>query len=298
MKVEGLDRAVVREAAARAVGEDRGPVDLTSFLCVPREIKARGRVVARQSGILAGLELARAVCGEVDDELRVESKYSDGEPFLCGDVVLEVVGAAAPILTAERSMLNFLGHLSGIATRTKAFVDAAAPYGVFILDTRKTLPGLRALQKYAVRCGGGVNHRMGLYDAVMLKDNHFAIAGRRSLAELMGLVRERARDVPVILEADTLEQVAEFVELNPDRILLDNMSLEEMREAVRLVGGRIPLEASGNMTLDRVPDVAATGVNFISVGELTHSVKAVDFSLECEVVGEILAGRGGDSRGS
>jgi nicotinate-nucleotide pyrophosphorylase (carboxylating) len=204
----------------------------------------------------------------------------DGEALSPEQTVLEIEGPARALLTGERSALNFIQYLSGIATRTRAFVMATAGTSCRILDTRKTVPGLRLLSKYAVRCGGGWNHRLGLYDAFMLKDNHLHLAGMPHLEEAVAKARAFDPDIPLICEADTLEQAARLAAIPVDHLLLDNMSTEMLREAVALVTGRCTLEASGNMTLERIPEVAATGVDFISVGALTHSVKAVDFSLE------------------
>jgi len=274
--------SILREAAHRALGEDRGPLDLTTQALVPPEKQGRARIFAKEPGILCGVPVAIAVFRELDPHLHLEATAEDGTRIEPGTTVLKIKGPLAPILTGERSALNFLQQLSGVATKTRAFVDAAGDK-TRILDTRKTIPGLRALQKYAVRCGGGVNHRMGLYDAFMMKDNHVAyMAGDAGLVEAVEAARALDPDAPIIFEADTLDQVRALLELKVDRILLDNMSCDEMREAVRLSGGKIPLEASGNMMLERVPEVAATGVDFISVGALTHSITSLDFSLEVD----------------
>ena len=195
--------------------------------------------------------------------------------------MLEIRGAASSILTAERCALNFLQQLSGVATQTRRFVDAVAGTKAKILDTRKTIPGLRAVQKYAVRCGGGVNHRFGLYDRFLIKDNHLALMGSGSaLAEAVRAARALDPEAVLEVEVERLEQIPEMIALGVDVLLLDNMALDEMRACVALIAGRAATEASGNMTLERVPEVARTGVDFISVGALTHSVRAIDFSLE------------------
>jgi nicotinate-nucleotide pyrophosphorylase (carboxylating) len=273
--------AIIREAATRALGEDRGPADITTRACVSPEVQASARIFAKEACTLAGLPVAEEVFREVDISLILTSRSADGTALKPGDTALEIRGSAAAILTAERSALNFIQQLSGVATETRRYVDAVAGTKVKILDTRKTAPGLRALQKYAVRCGGGTNHRIGLYDQFLIKDNHLALMGQgATLADAIKAARALDPDVPLEVEADHIDQVKEIVALDVDIILLDNMSLDEMRACVKLVAGRAKTEASGNMTLERVPAVAATGVDFISVGALTHSVKAIDFSLE------------------
>jgi len=275
--------AIIREAASRALGEDRGPADITTLACVKFETKASARIFAKEACVLAGMPVAEQVFREQDATLVLTAKAQDGASLKPGDTVIEIRGSAAAILTAERCALNFLQHLSGIATQTKRFVDAVAGTKAKILDTRKTLPGLRALQKYAVRCGGGVNHRFGLYDRFLIKDNHLALMGTgNKLAVAIRAARALDPEAVLEVEVDRLDQIPEIISHGVDALLLDNMSLDEMRACVALVAGRASTEASGNMTLGRVADVAATGVDFISVGALTHSVRAVDFSLEIE----------------
>lgn len=281
MLIQALEPALLREAAARALGEDMGPADITSLAVVDPSRTARARIFCKQDGIQAGVVLAEAVYRELDPGLHLKRVNEDGSPLRNGQTVLEISGKAASILSGERCALNFLQHLSGIATLTRAFVDATAGTRCRILDTRKTLPGLRAVEKYAVRCGGGLNHRMGLYDAFMLKDNHIALMdGPGGLAEGARRARQFQPEAHLTVEADTIAQVRILAGTDIDRILLDNMDTPALREAVSLVAGRCELEASGNMTLDRIPEVAATGVDFISVGVLTHSAPALDFSLE------------------
>ena len=276
-----LDPAVIREAAARALGEDRGPADITTLVCIKVGTQAAARIFAKESCVLAGMPVADQVFREEDATLVLTARAADGTVLQPGDTVLEIRGPAASILTAERCALNFLQHLSGVATQTRRFVEAVAGTKARILDTRKTLPGLRAVQKYAVRCGGGVNHRFGLYDRFLIKDNHLALMGTgRRLAEAILAARLLDPDAVLEVEVDHLGQIPEIVALGVDVILLDNMSLDEMRACVELIAGRAATEASGNMTLERVPDVARTGVDFISVGALTHSIRAIDFSLE------------------
>jgi nicotinate-nucleotide pyrophosphorylase (carboxylating) len=275
------DSAIIREAAARALGEDRGPADITTLACVKFETKSSARIFAKESCVLAGMPVAEQVFREQDATLVLTARATDGRLIQPGLTVLEIRGSASSILTAERCALNFLQHLSGIATQTRRFVDAVAGTKAKILDTRKTLPGLRAVQKYAVRCGGGVNHRFGLYDRFLIKDNHLALMGKGNrLAEAIRSARALDPDAALEVEVDHIEQIPEIIALGVDVLLLDNMSLDEMRACVALIAGRAATEASGNMTLERVPDVAKTGVDFISVGALTHSVRAIDFSLE------------------
>jgi nicotinate-nucleotide pyrophosphorylase (carboxylating) len=276
--------AIIREAATRALGEDRGPADITTRACVPAEVQASARIFAKEACILAGLPVAEQVFREQDISLVLTPKVSDGAALKPGDTALEIRGSAASILTGERCALNFIQQLSGVATETRRYVDAVAGTNVKILDTRKTAPGLRALQKYAVRCGGGTNHRIGLYDQFLIKDNHLALMGRKdALAQAIKAARALDPDVILEVEADRLDQVAEIVTHGVDVILLDNMSLDEMRACVKLIAGRAKTEASGSMSLERVKDVADTGVDYISVGALTHSVRAVDFSLEMTI---------------
>ena len=278
-----LDPAIIREAAARALGEDRGPADITTLACIKSGTQAAARIFAKEACVLAGMPVAEQVFREQDATLALTARAGDGTPLQPGDTALEIRGAAASILTAERCALNFLQHLSGVATQTRRFVEAVAGTKAKILDTRKTAPGLRALQKYAVRCGGGVNHRFGLYDRFLIKDNHLALMGTGNrLAEAIRAARALDPDAVLEVEVDHLEQIPEIIALGVDVLLLDNMSLDEMGACVALIAGRVATEASGNMTLERVPDVARTGVDFISVGALTHSVRAVDFSLEIE----------------
>jgi len=281
--IQPPDPAIIREAASRALGEDRGPADITTLACIKFDTQASARIFAKEACVLAGLPVAEQVFREQDATLFLTAKSADGTSLRPGDTVLEIRGSAGAILTAERSALNFLQHLSGVATQTRRFVEAVAGTKARILDTRKTAPGLRAVQKYAVRCGGGVNHRFGLYDRFLIKDNHLALMGTGNrLAEAIRAARALDPDAVLEVEVDHLEQIPEIITLGVDVLLLDNMSLDEMRACVALIAGRVATEASGNMTLERVADVARTGVDFISVGALTHSVRAIDFSLEIE----------------
>lgn len=266
---------------AIALAEDLGEGDLTAAFFVQNR-PGSARLFAKEAAVAAGVETAAEVFRRVAPSARVEVLQPDGSRLAPGDPVLRVEGPLPSLLSAERVALNFLQHLSGIATLTRRFVDAVAGTRARILDTRKTLPGLRMLEKAAVRAGGGTNHRMGLYDMVMVKDNH--LAADTSLEHLQTAIskfKQAHPGVRVEIEADTLAQVEAFLSLTGvDVILLDNMSLADLRTAVALSAGRIPLEASGGVTLETVASIAATGVDFISAGALTHSARAIDFSME------------------
>lgn len=266
-----------------ALAEDIGAGDVTSEYFIPEDRLARGWIVAREAGILAGVEVAREVFRRVGASLKVTVVKQDGDRLQPGDRVMEINGSARGILTAERTALNFLQRLSGVASLTGKFVEAVAETGARILDTRKTTPGWRVLEKAAVVAGGGKNHRMGLFDRAMVKDNHLSALG--GVTELQGAIfrlKEEKPEVELELEADTLDQVRLFLGLKGiDHILLDNMSLEELREAVSLRReGGPKLEASGGVNLGTVRGIAETGVDFISVGALTHSARALDLAMD------------------
>ncbi len=263
----------------RALEEDIGSGDVTSQWTMPSEAFLSGRILTKEDGVVAGLEVARLVFQMVDERIDFAAMVTDGDPVSLGEVLATVQGPGPGILSAERTALNFLQRMSGIATLTRRYVQAACGTGAIILDTRKTAPGLRLLDKWAVRLGGGQNHRMGLYDMVLIKDNHIKAAGGiRPAVELIQAQNERGLAIEV--EVENLVELEEALALSVDRIMLDNMDLDEMRRAVEMAAGRVELEASGNVTLENVAQVAATGVNYISVGALTHSVKALDISLE------------------
>lgn len=267
------------EIIARALEEDLGAGDVTSQWTLPPDLRGRGVFLCKADGVLAGMEVARAVFAQVSTEVVMTALKTDGDSIAAGERIATVEGPMTAILTAERTALNFMQRMSGIATATRRYVDAVAGTNAVILDTRKTAPGLRLLDKWAVRLGGGQNHRMRLDDMVLIKDNHIAAAGGITAA----VERVRAhneRGLPIEVEVKTWAELAEAVALQPDRIMLDNMPPEEMRRAVKWVAGRVPLEASGGIDLDTVRAVAETGVDYISVGALTHSVKALDISLE------------------
>jgi len=264
--------------AKRALAEDIGSGDVTTDSIVPPHLIAQGEFVVKETGVIAGLSFVQWIFRLADESVVYSPLIPEGSPVTTGDVVATVRGPARSILTVERTALNFLQRMSGIATLTRRYVDAVAGTRVVILDTRKTAPGLRALDKWAVRLGGGSNHRMGLYDMVLIKDNHIEVAG--GITEAVRRVRSHDPGLPVEVEVKNLAEFDEALTLDVDRIMLDNMSLEEMREAVRRANGRVKIEASGGVTLERVKAIAATGVDYISVGALTHSVKALDISLE------------------
>ena len=262
----------------QALTEDIGTGDITTESIVPADAKTTGRIVAKQDGIIAGLDIAAEVFYLLDEQISFEPKVMEGSKVEDRTPVAGLSGPTRSILTAERTALNFLGRISGIATLTRQFVDAAAGTRAKILDTRKTAPGLRAIDKLAVLRGGGYNHRHGLYDMVLIKDNHIASAG--SLANAVSRARASGTDLEIEVEAATLNDVKEAIELGVQRILLDNMSLDMLKEAVRLTDDRAKLEASGNVTLANVRKIAETGVDFISVGALTHSAQVFDVSLK------------------
>lgn len=261
-----------------AVAEDIGPGDATSEAVLPEDLVLEGRIIAKADGVVAGLAIAAAVFSRVDPAIRFTACIRDGDRVRPGDIVAEVKGPGRGMLAAERAVLNFLQRLSGIATLTRAFVDAVVGTGTAILDTRKTHPGYRVLEKYAVRVGGGQNHRFGLHDMLLIKDNHIEAAGGITVA--VERARTASPHLPLEVEVKNLGELREALELNVDRIMLDNMSLNDMRSAVEIASGHVELEASGNVTLERVAAVAATGVDYISVGALTHSAPALDLSLE------------------
>jgi nicotinate-nucleotide pyrophosphorylase (carboxylating) len=260
-----------------ALAEDIGSGDVTSRLVIPSDLAFHGVMAAREPMVVAGLPLVTEVFRRVVPEAKVTLQVTDGEKIEAGAVIALFDGPAIGLLTAERTALNLLQHLSGIATLTRRYADAIAESKAILLDTRKTIPGLRQLAKYAAKLGGARNHRMGLYDGVLIKDNHIAVGGS------VGDAVRRAKaltDLPVEVECDLITQVAEAVEAGADIILLDNMTLTQLREAVALIGGRARTEASGGVTLETIAGIAATGVDFISVGRLTQSAPAVDIGLD------------------
>ncbi|MFI8963617.1 carboxylating nicotinate-nucleotide diphosphorylase [Streptomyces sp. NPDC053493] len=276
----GLDPVQVEDIAHLAIAEDLdGGVDVTSVATVPEDAVATGDFTAREAGVVAGLRVAEAVLSIVcTDEFEVERHVEDGERVEAGDKLLSVTARTRDLLTGERSALNILCRLSGIATATRAWADALEGTRAKVRDTRKTTPGLRALEKYAVRCGGGVNHRMSLSDAALVKDNHVVAAG--GVAEAFKLVREQFPDLPIEVEVDTMHQVREVLDAGADLILLDNFTPIETEEAVALVAGRAMLESSGRLTLENAAAYASTGVDYLAVGGLTHSSPILDIGLD------------------
>jgi nicotinate-nucleotide pyrophosphorylase (carboxylating) len=273
-----LDHPSVLRLITAALEEDLGWGDVTTQATVPPGVEAEGTITAKEDLVIAGLPLVAKILSVLDPSFRIQLLVEEGTPVSKGQRVIDIEGRAAPLLMAERVVLNFLQHLSGVATLTRKFVDQMAGSRCKIVDTRKTLPGLRLLEKYAVTQGGGMNHRMGLDSGILIKDNHIAICGgveeavRRTRRQASALLR-------VEVECANLEQVKEALGAQADIILLDNMATAEMAAAVQMVAGKALLEASGGMTLGRMPEVAQTGVDFISVGALTHSARAVDLSM-------------------
>lgn len=259
-----------------ALAEDIGSGDVTTEAVIDDQKKARAVWVSKQEGIIAGLDVAKIVFKKLDEKIDWNPFFRDGDAVSNGDTIVEFSGNCRAILTAERTALNFAQRMSGIATKTHEIVRELEGTSTKILDTRKTVPGLRRLDKIAVKTGGGVNHRMGLYDLAMIKDNHILAAG--NISNAVEGVRTKDSEIRIEVETTTLEEVDEALESGADIIMLDNMSIEMMREAVERIGNRAETEASGNVTFETIREVAGTGVNFISVGALTHSVQAFDIS--------------------
>jgi nicotinate-nucleotide pyrophosphorylase (carboxylating) len=264
------------DCVQHALNEDIGSGDITTNSIVPPGAMMHGQIISKQAGIIAGLDIAKSVYQVLDPGVLFESRVADGSEVSNRQVLAIVSGSARALLTGERTALNFLGRMSGIATLTHQFVDAVRGTNAIILDTRKTAPGLRILDKLAVLQGGGQNHRKGLYDMILIKDNHIDFAG--SISEAVRMARDAKTGLEIEVEARTLEDVEISLSLGVERILLDNMSCDKMRQAVMMTAGKAKLEASGNITLENVRPVAETGVDFISTGALTHSVKVLDVS--------------------
>lgn len=267
----------IDDLLSRALAEDIGAGDITSQAVIPEHAELRAEMHAREPLVVAGIEIAMAVFHKCAPQCRTEVLVGDGATAKAGDVIARITGPARELLAAERTALNFVQHLSGIATLTRNYAERIAGTGAEILDTRKTVPGLRALEKYATRLGGAKNHRMGLYDAVLIKDNHIAVCG--GVAPAVEAARQ-AGHTDIEVECDTLDQVAEALEGGVPRLLLDNMSLDELRRAATLARGRATTEASGGVTLETVRAIAETGVDYISVGRITQSAPAVDIGLD------------------
>jgi len=278
-----LPASLIAAPVAHALAEDLGLAgDITTDAVIAPDVAASGVFAARKPGVIAGTEVAAAAIRHLDPAARFDVFVPDGERVEPGTVIARASGQARALLTAERVALNFLGRMSGIATLTRRYVDAVAGTRALIVDTRKTTPGLRALEKYAVRCGGGMNHRIGLFDAVLIKDNHIAVAG--GIGAAIAAAQARAGHmVKIEVEVDTLDQLREALQHRIDAVLLDNMTPDQLAEAVRLVAGRVLTEASGGVNLDTVRAIAEAGVDLISVGALTHSAAVLDIGLDIEI---------------
>ena len=266
-----------------ALKEDVGPGDATTEALIPPESQSVASMRSRQEGVACGLELARAVFCALSPDVAVQRVAKDGQKVLPGDVLLKVTGPTRALLTGERTALNFVQRLSGVATLTHRFASQLTGTGARLLDTRKTTPGWRELEKYAVLCGGGTNHRHGLYDLILIKDNHLAAVAAENndpVVEAVRRAREKFPELKVEVEADTLQQVEDAVRAGADIILLDNMTPEQLRRAVEVVSGRARTEASGGVNLETVRSIAETGVDYISAGSLTHSAAALDIGLD------------------
>lgn len=280
MTAQRLSPLIIDEAVSRALREDLGDAgDITTAATIPNNAISKAIIAARKSGVIAGVDLALAGFRLVDPAISVTIETDDGARVKTGDIVLALEGPSRGILSAERVALNFLGHLSGVATATAALVDAVKGTNAKIACTRKTTPGLRALEKYAVRCGGGHNHRFGLYDAVMIKDNHIVAAG--GITKALSAAREKTGHmVKIEIEVDGLGQLDEALNAGADVVLLDNMSIDDLEKAVAVNNGRAALEASGNVTVDTVRAIAETGVDMISSGWITHSAPSLDLGMD------------------
>lgn len=274
MIIDSHIHLLIRMALEEDLG-DRG--DLTSLATLPPNSTITGRITAKDMGVIAGLAMVDAVYQAIDPLVKVTCAIEDGQAVMAGTLIAEVMGSSHAVLAGERIALNFLQRLSGIATLTAQFVEAIRGTNAIILDTRKTTPGYRMLEKYAVKMGGGQNHRIGLHDMILIKDNHIDAAGGLTLAIQAALAYEIK--APIVVEVKNESELQEALAFPITRILLDNMTIEQMRQAVAITAGRVPLEASGNMTLTRVKEVAQTGVTYISVGALTHSAPALDLSM-------------------
>jgi nicotinate-nucleotide pyrophosphorylase (carboxylating) len=276
---EPLDPAIYRDIVRRALAEDVGRGDVTTAATVRADQRARGIILAKSDCVIAGLEVAAEAFRQLDPSIVMTVRRVDGERAASGDIVAELRGGAGPMLTAERTALNLVQRMSGTATLTRRFVDASGGR-ITILDTRKTTPTLRALEKYAVRAGGGTNHRGGLDDGILIKDNHIRLAG--GVAEAVRRMKAAGHRMPVEVEAQDLDQVDAAIAAGADIILLDNLSTPQISEAVRRIGGRAKVEISGGVVLARIPELAETGADYVSVGALTHSAPAADLSFELE----------------
>ena len=274
-----LDPGLYREIVRRALAEDLGWGDVTTEATVAAGLKARGVVLAKSPCVIAGVDVAAEAFRQLDPAVVFTVRKGDGSSCAPGDIVAEVSGSAASMLTAERTALNLLQRMTGIATMTRRYVDATGGH-ITILDTRKTTPTLRALEKYAVRAGGGTNHRAGLDDGILIKDNHIRLAG--GLAEAVRRMKAADQEMPIEVEAQSLDQVDEAIQSGADIILLDNLTTDQIKDALARIAGRAKVEISGGVTLERIPELAQTGADYVSIGALTHSAPAADLSFELE----------------
>lgn len=278
-----LPEHLVRAAVAQSLEEDLGlSGDITSQACLPADSRAQVVMATRRDGVVSGTQLAIEAFRQMDPRITVSVLKPDGATIKKGDVLLTVEGNARAVLSAERTALNFMGRMCGIATLTAAYVARIAHTKARVLDTRKTTPGLRAFEKYAVLCGGGVNHRFGLFDAILIKDNHVGVAGGVKPA-LQRAKQHASSMVKIEIEVDTLDQLAQVLEEGADIVMLDNMEPDRLREAVAMIAGRIVTEASGGVTLDSIREIAETGVDYISSGALTHSAPVLDIGLDIQI---------------
>ncbi len=281
MKKSGLNIEEIKSVIDYSLKEDIGNGDITTNSLIPIDLQSKATMIAKSTGVIAGLAIAEYVFRTLSEDITWKTFVNDGDKVSKGDLILEISGSYRALLTGERVALNFLQRMSGIATMTANYVDTLKDYKTKILDTRKTVPGLRLIDKYAVMMGGGTNHRIGLYDMVLIKDNHIKIAGGITNA-VAQIKKNLPSEIKIEVEATTIEEVKEALATGVDIIMLDNMSNNTMTESVKIINGRAKVEASGNMTIERLREVAATGVDFISIGALTHSVSAFDISMNIE----------------
>ncbi|MCM8536019.1 MAG: carboxylating nicotinate-nucleotide diphosphorylase [Lentisphaeraceae bacterium] len=282
-----LNNTALENLVKVALAEDIGSGDATTLSTVPENLKTKAVFLAKEDCVCAGLPVAAKVFSQLDKDVKFTAKVSEGDFCTAGTIIAEVFGDAQALLTGERTALNYLQRMSGIATTTQKYVEKTNGSKTQILDTRKTTPGLRMLEKYSVAMGGATNHRFGLYDRVMIKDNHrelAALSGNGGITRSVNSAREKYPDLEVEVEADNLDEVKEAAEINAEYILLDNMSNEEVKEAIKIIDGRSQVEVSGGITIERIESLAAIpGVDFISVGALTHCIKSVDISLDIQI---------------
>ncbi len=273
-----MEFLILKETIRLAILEDIGHGDITSLLIIPEDSKAKAQIMAKEDFILAGMPFAREVFNAVDPDVVINEFFHDGSHVKKGDIIVEISGSSRSLLAGERVSLNILQRISGIATMTKAYVEKVSGLPVEIADTRKTTPGMRFMEKYGVRMGGGVNHRFGLYDGVLIKDNHIKVAG--GVKKSVELAKKAHHLLKIEVEVKSLDELKEALNAGADVIMLDNMSIPDMKEAVKIARGKALLEASGNVNLENIRSIAETGVDIISIGALTHSVMAVDISMK------------------